>query len=139
MIDVDGAEILSSTPINRWNPEGLLEERGRAQMAFEAVTTGNFGGVDLYLDSVAADLTIRTNLGDLAVKIPDLGVEPVTLDCGGLERKLTVTRLPDSGLEPSMSFEGDVAMTSGQDNPVWVCVTMEDGHQAWSSPIYLTA
>ena len=35
--------------------------RGRAQMAFEAVTTGNFGGVDLYLDSDDADLTIRTN------------------------------------------------------------------------------
>ena len=65
------------------------------------------------------------------MKIPDLGVEPVTLDCGGLERKLTVTRLPDAGLEPSMSFEVEVAMTSGQDNPVWVCVTMEDGHQAW--------
>ena len=139
VIDVDGAKILSSTPINRWNPEGLLEERGRAQMAFEAVTTGNFGGVDLYLDSDDADLTICTNLGDLAVKIPDLGVEPVTLDCGGLERKLTVTRLPDAGLEPSMSFEGEVALISGQDNPVWVCVTMEDGHQAWSSPIYLTA
>ena len=85
-IDVDGAQILSSTPINRWNPEGLLEQRGRTQMALEAVTTGNFGGVDLYLDSDDAELTICTNLGDLAVKIPDLGVEPVTLDCGGLER-----------------------------------------------------
>ena len=139
VIDVDGAGILSSTPINRWNPEGLLEQRGRAQMAFESVTTGNFGGVDLYLDSDDAELTIRTNLGDLTVKTADLGVEPVTLDCGGLERKLTVTRLPNAGLEPSMSFEGRVAMTPGQDNPVWVCVTMEDGHQAWSSPIYLTA
>ena len=104
MIDVDGAAILSATPINRWNPEGLLEQRGRAQMAFEAVTTGNFGGVDLCLDSDDAELTIRTNLGDLTVKTADLGVEPVTLDCGGLERKLTVTRLPDAGLEPSISF-----------------------------------
>ena len=99
-------------------------------MAFEAVTTGNFGGVDLYLDSDDAELTIRTNLGDLAVKIADLGVEPVTLDCDGLERKLTVTRLPDAGLEPSMSCEGEVVMIPGQDNPIWVCVTMEDGHKA---------
>jgi hypothetical protein len=22
------------------------------------------------------------------------------------------------------------------DNPIWVCVTTEDGFQAWSSPIY---
>ena len=137
--DVDGAGILSSRPINRWNPEGLLEQRGRAQMAFESVTTGNFGGVDLYLDSDDAELTIRTNLGELSVKTADLGIDPVTLECGGLERKLTVTRLPDHELERSKSFEGTVDIEPGRDNPVWVCVTMEDGHQAWSSPIYLTA
>ena len=73
------------------------------------------------------------------MKTADLGVGPVTLNCGSLKTKLIVTRLPDAGLEPSISFEGRVAMTPGQDNPVSVCVTMEDGHQAWSSPIYLTA
>ena len=103
------------------------------------MTTGNFGGVDLYLDSDDAELTIRTNLGELSVRTADLGIDPVTLECGGLERKLTVTRLPDHELERSKSFEGTVDIEPGRDNPVWVCVTMEDGHQAWSSPIYLTA
>ena len=137
VIDVDGASILSMSPINRWNPERLLEQRGRSQVAFESVTTGNFAGVDLLLDAEDAEITIRTNLGEMSVKPCDLGVEPVRLDCGGLERRLTVTRLPDTPLAPSLSFERSVKIEPGRDNPIWVCVTTEDGHQAWSSPIYV--
>ncbi|MGC6454841.1 MAG: DUF3604 domain-containing protein, partial [Candidatus Puniceispirillaceae bacterium] len=48
VIDVDGASILSTRPVNQWNPERLLEQRGRAQVAFESVTTGNFAGIDLW-------------------------------------------------------------------------------------------
>ena len=137
VIDVSGASIQSMSPINRWNPERLLEQRGSAQVAFESVTTGNFAGVDLLLDADAAELTIRTNLGEMSVKVGDLGVEPIRLDCGGLERRLTVTRLPDTPLAPSLSFERSVEIERGRDNPIWVCVTTEDGHQAWSSPIYV--
>lgn len=122
VIDIAGASIRQMTPINRWNPERLLEQRGRSQAAFESVTTGNFAGVDLWLDSDDAELTIRTNPGEMVVRVADLAIEAVTLQCGGLERRLTVIRLPDT-LAPSMSFERDV--------------TTEDGHQARSSPIYV--
>jgi hypothetical protein len=30
-----------------------------------------------------------------------------------------------------------VDLKPGADNPLWVCVTTEDGFQAWSSPIYV--
>ena len=139
VIDVDGGSILSMRPLNQWNPERLLEQRGSAQVAFESVTTGNFAGVDLWLESLDATVSVRTNLGELTVEAGSLGTDPVHLDCGGLERRLTVMRLPDTALNPSLSFDRDVAMTAGADNPVWVCVTTEDGHQAWSSPIYFTA
>jgi hypothetical protein len=45
--------------------------------------------------------------------------------------------LPDEN--PHLSFEGAVAipLEAGRDNPVWICVTTEDGHQAWSSPVYV--
>jgi hypothetical protein len=29
-----------------------------------------------------------------------------------------------------------VTLAPGRDNPLYVRVTQEDGHQAWSSPIY---
>ncbi|MGC6454564.1 MAG: DUF3604 domain-containing protein, partial [Candidatus Puniceispirillaceae bacterium] len=100
------------------------------------VTTGNFAGIDLWLDSLDATLAIRTNLGELTVRAADLGVDPVDLDCGGLDRRLTILRLPDDELPASLSFTCDVRIAPGQDNPIWVCATTEDGHQAWSSPIY---
>jgi len=79
---------------------------------------------------------ITTNHGDLNVPFNDLGLEPVVLDCGGLERQLTATRLPDVALASSLSFLHRVELPKGRDHPIWICVVTEDGHKAWSSPIY---
>jgi hypothetical protein len=35
-----------------------------------------------------------------------------------------------------MEVDTEIDLDRGGDNPIWVCVTTEDGHQAWSSPIY---
>ena len=139
VIDVDGAGIARAEALNRWNPERLFEQRGSAQLAFESVTTGNFAGVDLWLDNDEATLSIKTNHGDLAISLADLGLDTVVLDCGGLERQISVTRLPDTVLPESLAFERKVTLHGGKDNPVWVCVTTEDGHRAWSSPIYFVS
>ena len=136
VIDVDGAAILSATPINRWNPERLFEQRGSSQLAFESVTTGNFAGVDLRLSSADATIRVKTNHGDIEIRAADLLVEPHARDCGGLDRRLTICRLPDDDLPSTLAFERSVALRQKGDSPIWVCVTMEDGHRAWSSPIY---
>ena len=139
LIDVEGASIVKADALNRWNPERLFEQRGSAQLAFESVTTGNFAGVDLWLNNHAASLSVKTNHGDLEIRLADLGLEAVTLDCGGLERQITVTRLPDRPLAQSLAFDRQVTLQGGVDNPVWVCVSTEDGHRAWSSPIYFVS
>jgi hypothetical protein len=58
-------------------------------------------------------------------------------DAGGLGRKLSVYRLPDVDWSPRLMFEHCVTFNGGADLPVYVRVTQADGHQAWSSPIYL--
>ena len=136
MIDVEGADIVSATAINRWNPERLFEQRGSAQLAFESVTTGNFAGVDLHLSSTDATVTLRTNHGDTEVRVTDMPVAPHIVDCGGLDRMLTISRLPDRTLPTTLAFEREVKLHEDRDSPIWVCVTTEDGHRAWSSPIY---
>ena len=70
---------------------------------------------------------ITTNHGDLNVPFNDLGLEPVVLDCGGLERQLTVTRLPDGPLASSLSFQHRVELPKGRDHPIWISVVTEDG------------
>ena len=45
--------------------------------------------------------------------------------------------LPDENPHRALSFALDAALAAGRDNPLWVKVTQEDGHVAWSSPIYV--
>ncbi len=68
-------------------------------------------------------------------KVTDL-VDTV-MEAGGLERKLRVFRLPEENTCLSLTTELDIALKPTGDNPIWVCVTTEDGFQAWSSPIYV--
>ena len=135
-IDTGSAKITSTTPISRWNPESLFEQRSDSTFAWEGITTGNSAGVDLVLDSLDTDLSIATNHGTLSVRPAELGLEDAVLDCGGLERQLRVVRLPDGPLPRSWTLDRTVALDGRRDSPVWIRVTTEDGHHAWSTPIY---
>lgn len=58
-------------------------------------------------------------------------------DQGGLERRVRVFRLPERNVARSFSSEREVELDATGDSPIYVRVTLENGHQAWSSPIYL--
>ena len=135
-INTGAASIKGTLPINRWNPERLFEQQGHHDFVWESVTTGNFMGVDLHLDHLETTMTIRTNHGDMQIDPAKLGLDDQILTCGGLGRALQVNRLPDTALPRSMSIKHRVNLHSDRDTPFWVCVVTEDGHKAWSSPIY---
>jgi len=63
--------------------------------------------------------------------------EPKIFDCGGLDRKVTIQRMPDVASSREMQITRRIDLRKSGDNPLYVCVTQEDGHQAWSSPIYI--
>ncbi len=134
----EGARIRSFEPVNKLNPEMLLDQAGSREVVWKAVTTGNMMGFDVWLDETdGARLDIRTKLGELAVALSEVGVEPVRLDAGALARELRVQRLPDAPLARSISLRHDVEIAEAGDTPIWICATFEDGNQAWTSPIYL--
>ena len=135
-IAVSGGQIQRMEPINRWNPERPLEVIDQASVRFDAVTSGNYGGVDLLLDSDAAHISVETNLVSGETPLDALGLDDTVLDAGGLERRIVLRRLPDDLTATSAAFEIDVDLLEGAENPLWVRVTTLDGHQAWSSPIY---
>ena len=131
-----GASIRRLAKINAWNLERKLEQHGRDTVVFDAITTGNFGGFDAWLDGEGGDLHVVTNLGEMRVPLSEVGMEDVTMEAGGLERKIRAFRLPKENPHRMISTEIDVPLNVTGDNPLWVCVTTEDGFQAWSSPIY---
>jgi hypothetical protein len=136
-VSFGGAQIRRMEKINAWNHERKLEQYNGDTVVFDAITTGNFGGFDAWLaKSDGATLDISTNLGVMTVPLSDIGMEDVTMDAGGLERKIRAFRLPEENPHRTITTELEIPLNATGDNPIWVCVTTEDGFQAWSSPIY---
>ena len=132
-----GAQIQRMEKINAWNHERKLEQYNGDTVVFDAITTGNFGGFDAWLEkSDGATIDVSTNLGVMTVPLSEIGMEDVTMDAGGLERKIRVFRLPEENPHRTITTELEIPLNGTGDNPLWVCVTTEDGFQAWSSPIY---
>ena len=136
-VRVRGAAITRFETINAWNHDKKLEQTGDDLVEFDLLTTGNFVGFDIWLDGDADTLKIATSLVSDTVFLSNLGLEPVILDAGGLDRKVTVSRLPEELTVCSLELEQDVELSADGDTPIWVRIATEDGHLAWSSPIYL--
>jgi len=137
---LEGNRIARFAPVNFLNPERQVREAapGR-ELAWNSVTTGNMAGIDLWLDAArAGTLSIDCNVVSGAVDLAKLEGE-VAFDGGGLGRRLRVYRLPEADWSRRVVLEHRVTFAGGADLPVYLRVTQADGHQAWSSPIYLIA
>jgi hypothetical protein len=134
---IDGANVLQMKPINFFNPDRQPALISNREIRWSSVTTGNFAGLDILLDGDDAELTVESQFGVLRYAVSSLGLEPLRLDCGGLRRELRACRLPEQGAPTSARVTFDVLPQPDVDNPYYVCVTFDDGHQAWSSPIYV--
>ena len=130
-----------ATPINLWNIDKKLEQVAPDRLRWQAITTGGFGGADVLLaDAVAGTLSIDTGLVKASVPVADIGIEDCLLESGGgIRRRMRVFRLPEHNKGTRMTGRRTIALEPGCDNALYVCVTFEDGHLAWSSPIYFIA
>ena len=63
--------------------------------------------------------------------------QEAVLDVGGLERRLRVFRLPFANPHREVRHRIKIPLKTNIDNPLWICVTTEDGFQAWSSPVFV--
>ena len=82
-------------------------------------------------------LRLETNVVSGEVDLASLADDTVTFDGGGLGRRLSVYRLPETDWSRRVTLDHTATFAGGADLPVYVRVTQADGHQAWSSPIYL--
>jgi hypothetical protein len=137
-LTVDGNTILSASMLNNWNLDRGILESGEDRLAWKAVTTGNFGGLDLAMrDAAAGTLAVKTQHVTATVPIAEIGMEDTVFDAGGLDRAIRLYRLPDRLTETRLAHRVTVPVPAGRDARLFVRITQEDGHRAWSSPIYL--
>jgi len=138
-LTVAGNSIARFAPVNFLNPERRVEEiASGSALAWTSVTTGNLAGIDLWLNEPQAGvLRIDTNVVSGEVDLRQLADGTLAFDGGGLGRKLSVYRLPETDWSRRVTLDHHVVFEGAADLPVYVRVTQADGHQAWSSPIYL--
>jgi len=137
-LQIDGNAILRADMFNNWNLDRGIREQDAQHVAWKAVTTGNYCGIDLWLrDGMTGELSIATRHASPKINIADIGLEDLVIDAGGLERRLRLYRLPDAMEGAKIGHSMKVAVNPEGDTPLFARVTQEDGHRAWSSPIYL--
>ena len=124
--------------INFWNVERLPRLVDDTRVEWSSFTTGSFAGIDLLLeDADAGRLKVSAQAISFELDIAEIGFEDTIFPAGGLGKQLRVYRLPDANPRASMSFSSIIRVRERHDTRPYVCVTQEDGHRAWSSPIYV--
>lgn len=137
-LTVSGNDIESFTPVNFWHLDKRLERKAPNTLAWESVTTGNYAGAEIMLaEAAGGTLAIETPHVKTSLPIDSIGFDDLVFEAGGLGRRVRVFRLPDLNPHRHFQFERDIDVAAIGDTPTYVRVTLENGHQAWSSPIYL--
>jgi hypothetical protein len=138
-VRVRGNAILSADPINFWNPNQPLEKVGRHQLRWKSSTTGGASGVILTLEGPGAgSLEIETRQRRVECEIGSVGLEAKVWECGGVGKRIEIYRLPDRQAPREFSFTLPLTGLCAGDNALYVRMTQEDGHMAWTSPVYLS-
>ena len=134
----DTAKVKRVKGYNFWNAEKQAGQTSDNIVQWQCVTTGGYSAVDIWLeDGAAGTLKINSNIVDAEIPLADIGLEDITYDCGGLFKALRVFRLPDENTTYDMKLQRKVKLREDGDTRLYCRVTQEDGHQGWSSPIYL--
>ena len=133
-----GNRIIEAGPINFLNRDNTLDRAGDNGLAWRALTTGNFGGFDAWLaEAEGGELLLDTPLVKHRLPVREIGLEDKVIDLGGLGRRVRIFRTPSENSHHALRLEHRIDLRMAGDNPIYVRLTQEDGHVAWSSPIYL--
>ena len=136
--ELDGNTFQSLQPINRYNLDKKFEQTAPGRLQWGALTTGGFGGFDAVLeDPMAGSLKIDTALVQEEIAVKDIGRDELIFANGGIDRRIRIFRLPDDNPHNAVAVERRIRLRDDKDNALYVRVTFEDGHFAWSSPIYV--
>ena len=139
-LTLSGNRIRRVTALNFHNPDLPCRQAGPTRLDWESTTTGGVAGLVLELTQEAAGrVRVETNQTRFDVPLQGLGVQGRSWSLGGLDKRISVYRLPAAAgpTHCEFTFKLPARYCLQGDNPIVVKVVQEDGHMAWSSPIYV--
>ena len=133
-----GNRVQKIEAINFWNVERPPRQLGDNHVAWSSFTTGSFSGFDAWIEHADKGvLKIKTPSLAFELPITEIGYEDSVFEAGGLEKRIRVFRLPDENLCRSLTLKRTIPVRDDGDTRPFICLTQEDGHRAWSSPLYV--
>ena len=137
-LTVEGNVIERAEDCNFLTPTIRPEQVSNQEITIDGLTAGGAQGVDLWLrDADAGHLSFNSNQGAATFEIGDLSEIDRQVSFGGLGLGVRAFRLPEVCAISDVSFERIIPVRSQGDTRLYARITQMDGHQAWSSPIYL--
>lgn len=142
-VDWDVALTLDSAPrftqaVNFWNADCNVEVEGNT-VSWGYVTTGGTHAVDIWMeDAFSGKLEFNSNVTNFSIDLSELGTKDMVHDCGGLGKAVRLTRLPDEMLPSKLQTQLSFPLSLGEERCLFARIVFEDGHIAWTSPIYIT-
>jgi hypothetical protein len=134
---LEGNGFVRLSPINFHNLDKTLTRHDATRVSWQALTTGGFGGFDAWLERpTSGTLRIDTALVKTEIPVGSIGYDDQVFANGGIRRQIRVFRLPDQNPHRHLKIERRIRLGRHGDNALYVCLTQEDGHLVWSSPIY---
>ncbi len=85
----------------------------------------------------AAALKFSTTTVGFDIDISDIGMPDTVFGDGGIEKRVWLFRLPDKNDCTHFGFSKKIDVCERGNTRPYVCTTQEDGHRAWSSPLYI--
>jgi len=135
---ITGNEIVRAEVINNWNLDRGLQSVSGNALTWKAVTTGNHGAIDVWLrHGLDGKIAFETPHVRGRRAIGTLGYERHVFSAGGLDRAVKLYRLPEHMTETTIDIHRRIPLREIGDTRIYARVTQEDGHVAWSSPMYL--
>jgi hypothetical protein len=137
-LSITGNRITGADMINNWNLDRGIRQQTADGLSWKAVTSGNYCCIDVWLDAASGGhLKVSTPHVTAEIDIDDIGIAETSFEAGGLERQVSLQRLPDAPLPREAQHTFRCPVRKSGDTRLYVRVQQVDGHRAWSSPVYL--
>lgn len=137
-LTLEGSEITDVSAVNFWNQNNPLVRTGPRNLAWSSITTGGLAGFILTLDEPKGTLAVKTAQGSICCEVDEIEYEPILCEFGGINKQISILRLPDQPSSHRFTAMVPIGDLAAGDNPIYIRVTQEDGHIAWTSPVYVT-
>ncbi len=139
-LEFPGNGIISAQMINFWNLNAPLYCISSNKLTWNTMTSGNFQGIDILLSQpFKGKLFFHSNQATFQLNLEDISLQDTIVRIeGGIDKNVKLHRYPVNNPHSILELHDliPISPTTHQDECIFVKINFENGHQAWSSPIY---